>query len=271
MCIRDRLRDADRLGGQVLDLLDPLHRGEPLLQLHAALDQLPDRRHQVEQVEQERDQRRHLQRAGGDPRAADAQHGQERDLHRHPRRHSRQRRPSGDLQPPVAGPHGRVADHGDLPLLRAAGLDGPVRLQRPVQHRAHLAHGLLGLGLRPLDPRHDQRHHAADHHHHEQRHEQQHAVHGRHQGDGPHQHERRADRVDDAVGQHGPQQGRVTGHPRQQVAGLEPVHVRDLEPQHPVHQVPAGAEHDALARAFHQVTSPGRDDRPDEHRRGQPE
>ena len=64
----------------------------------------------------------------------------------------------------------------------------------------------------------------------------------------------------DPVGEHRPEQGGVGGHPGQQVAGLEPVHLGDTQPEHPVHQAAPGGVDDALAHALQHVPAERADD-----------
>ena len=80
-------RRAGRLDRQGLGLQDPGHRGgaRPWYWVTAP-DELVDRCHEEEHVEQERDERADGDAARGDPEPADAEHREERHLDRQPGR-----------------------------------------------------------------------------------------------------------------------------------------------------------------------------------------
>ena len=76
-------------------------------------------------------------------------------------------------------------------------------------------------------------------------------------------------RVDQPGRHHRAQQGGVRSDPGDQVAGAAGVELVDRQPQQPVHQQPAGVEHDALRGALQQVLLHAADHRGRQHQHDQ--
>ena len=108
-----RDRGAVGLDRELLGLADAGDRGSADLVLAWPPRPAPHRRHQVEQVQQEGDEGAHVDRARGDPGAADAEHGDERHLDGQPGGVAGQRLPLG-------GAHALPARPGRPPGPRAA-------------------------------------------------------------------------------------------------------------------------------------------------------
>jgi hypothetical protein len=227
------------------------------------LGEFRDRAHQLEHVEQERHEGRHLQQPEVGPPGTDAEDEDHGQLDAGPCDGPHRR---GDLRGPdtvgcgVARP---VDDVPALPRLGAACLDGADRAQCAFERPAELAHRFLGCGLRRPDSGHQGRHHGADDHDGCEGPAEQGQVEHPHQHESADEADRCVDQADHAAGCL-VQQACVGRGAGDQFAGGAALQVADAGLEVPADDRGAGVEDDPLREPAEQQPLPEGDRRADD-------
>jgi hypothetical protein len=249
---------------ELLDLLDPLGRGDPRLQRGEVLAELHDRLHQPEGVEQERDQRGDLEQPGTHPPCPDGEDHDDRQLDSGPRDRPRHGLPPHRAHAVAHRLPGVIEDAGGLPFLGPARLHGPDRSQRGLQHPAEPPDVLLRPFLCLRDPGHQHREQHDDDHHRGDRGGEQHQVEHRHEDERADEHHDPVDEPDDARRDRLTQQHRVGGDPGDELAHRPAGDPRHRGPQEPADHRLAGLQHDLFAQRAEQRPLHDRDHRADD-------
>ena len=199
--------------------------------------------------------------------SADAEHHEERHLHRDAGDRHDERRDLRDLHAHLPCALGLGLDGADLALGRARGADRAHGADRALDGRGDVA----DLLLRRCEASRTRRESsvtvviaiAIDEH----GEPEQHGVDDEHRDERADERDRAADGLDEALGQHRPEHRGVAADARDEVARAARVELRDRQAQELRDEALAARQHHALAGALQQVVLVARDDAADDDER----